>query len=38
MQPHLREQLSYPAADLDETKPYGVELHPRHAAGDQLPL
>jgi hypothetical protein len=36
MQPHLRHQLPYPATDLDETKPQGVQLHPPRATFDQL--
>src|SRR5215218_3263706 len=37
MQAYLRHQLPYPATDLDETKPQGVQLHPPRTAFDQLP-
>jgi hypothetical protein len=34
---YLGEQLSNPAADLDEVEPQGVQLHPPHARPDQPP-
>src|SRR5918994_2232322 len=37
MQADLCHQLPYPATDLDETKPEGVQLHSARAAFDQLP-
>jgi hypothetical protein len=37
MQADLPHQLPYPATDLDQTKPEGVQLHLARAAFDQLP-
>ena len=36
MQLYAREQLAYPAADLDHKEPQGVELHPLDSRGHQL--
>src|SRR5215210_1140186 len=36
MQLYAREQLAYPAADLDHKQPQGVELHPLDSRGHQL--
>src|SRR5215210_1179032 len=37
MQTHLRHQLSDPPADLDQTDPEGVQLHPNRSTPEELP-